>query len=41
MIYITIPPGMVFKRVTLEKNDLNGVEKLSDCFANQETIIDL
>ncbi|QMT60121.1 permease [Legionella sp. PC997] len=41
MIYITIPPGMVFKRVTLEKNDFNGVEKLSDCFANQETIIDL
>ncbi|PWY56188.1 permease [Legionella qingyii] len=43
MIYVTIPSGMVFKKIAVQQNNSNETEQISDCFVTPEegTIIDL
>ncbi|KTD03566.1 permease [Fluoribacter gormanii] len=43
MIYLTIPSGMVFKKVAVQTNNSSEAEQISDCFVNPEegTVIEL
>ncbi|WP_165482274.1 hypothetical protein [Fluoribacter gormanii] len=36
MIYLTIPSGMVFKKVAVQTNNSSEAEQISDCFVNPE-----